>query len=159
MDTHAYWSRVPSIILLDDWRFSESVLTISQQLLLLEAAPICVSRPQNQHKGHGIWSGSSPVFITTLEADLMRTKGVLPGDVAMLHKRLRVYRFTQVLTNPDASLVRCAACFSKFILKKGIGQPGRSLGALPEWLEELLQSPSLRELFNRLPPHPQSNAV
>ena len=154
------------VVFFDDFRFSKSPLSLSQLLLLLEAAPLCVSRPQNQHKGHTVWSGTSPVFITTLEDDLMHPKGILPGDIAMIHKRLKVYRFWQVISSPDPSLTPCGTCFAQWVLNKGFGQPQRSLGNdVPEWLQECLESPhggrrlsALRDLLNHAP-LPSGNAA
>lgn len=154
------------VIFFDDFRFSKSPLSLSQLLLLLESAPVSVSRPQNQHKGHYVWSGASPVFITTLEDDLFQPRNILAGDLKMLHKRLTIFKFWVVINNPDASLSPCGACFSQWILNQGFGQPQRSLSSgndLPPWLQQFLASPerlqSLRELLDQLPPIPRGNAV
>ena len=107
------------IIFWDDYRFSTQVLSISQQLLLLEGAGVVVARPQNLHRGHLTYTGDSPIYITTLETDLCPKPGIMLGDFEMLMKRLRVFRLHHVLQEPDVSLWPCGPCFSQFILERG----------------------------------------
>ena len=108
------------VIFLDDWRFGGQIVSWNTQLLLLEGAPVQVAMPQNQARGHITFTGSSPVFLTTLESDLVTPKpGIQPGDLAMLRKRLTVFRFHHVQENPDRSLKPCVACWAQFILGRG----------------------------------------
>ena len=60
-----------TIALLDDWRFDETVLPISAQLLWYEGKPLPLTRPQNQQSyvGHFLYKGGAPIFITTKEED------------------------------------------------------------------------------------------
>ena len=89
-------------------------------LLLLEGAPVQVAQPQNQSRGHLTFTGKPPIFITTLEHDLHCPKpGILPGDISMLLKRLKIYKFHAVLENPDTTVVPCGCCFANFILQTG----------------------------------------
>ena len=70
----------------------------------------------NQHDGHYRYVADAPVFITTLESDIHALKpGVKPGDVQMMLKRLKIFRFYKALVNPDHSIVACAKCFAEFI--------------------------------------------
>ena len=103
--------------LLDDWRFNEDILSYNLQLLWYEGAPLVIARPQNEHSGHLRYAKDDPVFITTLEADLLSAKkNVKDGDVSMMLKRLRVFRFVTPLANVDDTLVACPHCFAKFLL-------------------------------------------
>jgi len=104
--------------LLDDWRFNEEVVSYNLQLLWFEGAPLVIARPQNEHSGHLRYAKDDPVFITTLEADLLsaQKRNVQEGDVAMMLKRLRVFRFAAPIENVDDTLPACACCFAKLIL-------------------------------------------
>ena len=85
--------------------------------LRYEGAPLIIARPQNEHSGHLKYAKDDPVFITTLEADLLAAKrGVKDGDVKMMLKRLIVFRFFQPLPNADDTLKPCACCFARFVL-------------------------------------------
>ena len=56
----------------------------------------------------------------TLKSDLLTPKPVVqPGDLAMLRKRLTVFRLHHVQENPDRSLKPCVACWAQFILGRG----------------------------------------
>ena len=105
------------VVLLDDWRFGEDILSYNVQLLWFEGKPIIIARPQNQSTGHLRYQDDAPIFITTLEANLDKVhKGLLPGDVAMMKKRLIVFRFVAKLENPDRTIRACARCFADFVL-------------------------------------------
>ena len=104
------------VILLDDWRLEESVLSYNVQLLWFEGKPVIIARPQNQYTGHLRHSGDEPIFITTLEADLLKVpSGLLPGDVAMMKKRLWPFRFGATLVNSDGTIKLCGRCFAKLL--------------------------------------------
>ena len=101
------------VVLLDDWPFEESVLPDNVQLAWFEGRPVIVARPQNQYTGHLRHSGDKPIFITTLEADLLKVpSGLLPGDVAMLKKRLLPFCFRATLVHPDRTIKPCSCCFA-----------------------------------------------
>ena len=54
------------VVLLDEWRFDESVLPMSTQLLWLEGKPLQLPQPQNTgFVGHRVYHGSAPIFVTT----------------------------------------------------------------------------------------------
>ena len=106
------------IALLDDWRFGEDILSYNVQLLWFEGKPIIIARPQNQCTGHLRYNGDEPIFISTLEANLMKVpRGLLPGDVAMMLKRLLVFRFSAKLRRPDRSIQDCGRCFAEFLFE------------------------------------------
>eukprot|EP00439_Symbiodinium_sp_Y106_P015567 s8921_g2.t1 len=84
---------------------------------VLQFAARSPERPQNQHDGHYRYVADAPVFITTLESDIHALKpGVKPGDVQMMLKRLKIFRFHRSLVNPDRSIVACAKCFAELLL-------------------------------------------
>jgi len=62
------------VAVLDDWRFNEDVLSYNLQLLWFEGAPFVIARPQNEHSGHLRYDGDAPIFISCLEADLLKVK-------------------------------------------------------------------------------------
>ena len=102
---------------LDDWRFNELVIGYPLQLLWFEGASFVIARPQNQYSGHLRYTKDDPVFITTLEEDISTlSKNILPGDAAMMKKRLKIFRFHKTIVNPDRSIKACARCFSSFLL-------------------------------------------
>ena len=56
------------VVLLDEWRFDTTVLSVATQLLWLEGKPLVLSQPQNQGAtGHFVYKGTAPIFITTKE--------------------------------------------------------------------------------------------
>ena len=105
------------LALLDDRRFQQDLIPYAMQLLWFEGKPFEIPRPQNQHDGHYRYVADAPVFITTLESDIHALKpGVKPGDVQMMLKRLKIFRFHRSLVNPDRSIVACAKCFAELLL-------------------------------------------
>jgi hypothetical protein len=114
------------LALLDDWRFNDDVIPYALQLLWFEGKPFTIARPQNQHSGHTRYTGDAPVFITTLEADITQLKrGLQSGDVEMMLKRLKIFRFHQKLVNPDRSIPPCGHCFARLVLDKPDVQQGQ----------------------------------
>jgi hypothetical protein len=105
------------VVLLDDWRFNEDLIGYPLQLLWFEGKPIIIARPQNQSCGHLKYVKDAPIFITTLEADITSLKGkrIDVGDVAMMVKRLKVFRFSSAIQNPK-KVLPCARCFAMFLL-------------------------------------------
>lgn len=60
-----------AVVLLDEWRFDSSVLTVATQLLWLEGKPLLITQPQNDGRcGHLVYKGTAPIFITTKEQQL-----------------------------------------------------------------------------------------
>ena len=115
------------LALLDDWRFNEDVVSYALQLLWFEGKPFVIARPQNQFTGHVRYHKDDPVFITTLEADLMALRAkVLPGDRDMMLKRLKIFRFQRKLENPQRDLPACGHCFARLLLTHAGGSPGRA---------------------------------
>ena len=66
--------------------------------------------------GHLRYVKDDPIFITTLESDICSMKGKLEaGDVEMMSKRLRIFRFYTKIQHPE-QIAPCKVCFSKLIL-------------------------------------------
>ena len=111
------------VVVLDDWRFNEDVVSYPLQLLWFEGKPFIIARPQNLYNGHLRYAKDDPVFITTLEQDLLTLKkNILPGDREMMLKRLRVFRFHVKVETPDHTIPPCKRCFATFLLNQDQGQ-------------------------------------
>lgn len=140
---------VARVTLLDDWRFNEDLVPFNLQLLWFEGKGFLISRPQNQYSGHLRYSADAPIFISTLEADITTLKrGVQAGDISMMMKRLKVFRFHHKLVNPDRSIQDCGRCFAKFVLsgagvlnRAGVAQspgPGPSSSSIATSSDEVI---------------------
>ena len=117
------------VALLDDWRFNERVLSYNMQLLWFEGKPVVIARPQNQFTGHLRYQKDAPIFITTLEADLLKIPdGLQKGDVEMMLKRLEVFRFHVPLVNP-IEIPACARCFTEMLFRHAGPLPPAPLSA------------------------------
>jgi hypothetical protein len=127
------------VVVLDEWRFDESVLRMSTQLLWFEGKPFPLTRPQNQPgvAGHFVYSGRAPVFITT-KADLLTAiqeaaraavQSGQPSQHTMLLRRLKIFLLdvpTPVLG--DDTIVECAVCFAKMAMRWGQREQSQSVG-------------------------------
>ena len=122
------------IVLLDDWRFNEDILSYNLQLLWFEGKPFVIARPQNTFSGHLRYKKDAPIFISTLEADLLSVKKhIQQGDVSMMLKRLTVFRFTAPLETVT-KIPTCPCCFARFLLSLPAAQawhPGPLLPTVP----------------------------
>ena len=88
------------------------MVSYNTQLLWLEGASVAVARPQNLYNGHLRYTDDAPIFISTLESDLHTApKSVQKGDVAMMLKRLKVFRFhTQLQSVVGTQAAYCQPC-------------------------------------------------
>ena len=117
-----------SVVLLDEWRFNEKILSLATQLLWYEGKPLPVARPQNQAgvAGHSLYQGTAPIFVTTKSADLERIQheadwarqhGV-PSEHTMLLRRLKVYMLQVATPTPGDTAIRdCGVCFARMALR------------------------------------------
>ena len=118
------------VAFLDEWRFDPSVLTYATQCLWFDGSALPISKPENVSgsAGHSLYKGSAPIFITTKLPDIEWLESAaavdphtgLPwdADASMLLRRLKVYRFTNRIAKPDASLPQCAHCFANLVLQQ-----------------------------------------
>jgi hypothetical protein len=103
------------VVVLDDWRFNELILSYNLQLLWFEGKPIVIARPQNEHSGHIKYDKDDPIFISCLESDLLATKpGIQQGDVDMMLKRLKVFLFKEPIENP-VKIPPCGRCWATLL--------------------------------------------
>ncbi|CAJ1417934.1 unnamed protein product [Effrenium voratum] len=124
---------------LDDWRFNEDLVSWGVQLLWFEGASFIIGRPQNMYSGHLRYAKDDPIFVTTLQTDLISLKGKLKqGDLEMMLKRLKVYEFKHKVSIPGHVAKGCGCCFARFLLE-GPGasadprkRPATSSGRTPE---------------------------
>jgi hypothetical protein len=115
------------MVLLDEWAFDESVLTLPTQLLWYEGKAFPVTRPQNkEYSGHLLYKGSAPIFATCKEKDLgpmiAKANHALANGHAsaytMLLRRLRVYTFSQPC-QMGKQIYECPCCFANMVLSYG----------------------------------------
>ena len=115
------------VVLLNEWRFDDSVLDMATQLLWFEGKPLTITMPQNQGiAGHQTYEGTAPIFITTKEEYLRELVQSAQwaeahdesSEATMLLRRLSLIHFTRKL--PIAKGVHipcCAACFSNMCMR------------------------------------------
>ena len=124
--SHYSGLRIKTIALLDDWRFDETVLPISAQLLWHEGKPLPLTRPQNQQSyvGHFLYKGGAPIFITTNEEDFAKTEASAewaiennqPSQHTRLLQRLTTYKLSVPTPVPhDVDIFECPTCFARMI--------------------------------------------
>ena len=114
------------VVLLDEWRFDDSVLDTTTQLLWFEGKPLTIIIPQNQGVvGHQIYKGTAPISITTKEEylrELVQSAQQAEArdeasEATMLLRRLSLTNFSRKLSMPQGVHVPpCAACFSKMCI-------------------------------------------
>lgn len=116
------------VVLLDDWVFDDSVLSLSAQLLWYEGKAFPVTRPQNKdYSGHLLYKGTAPIFATCKEKDLgplmakanwAASQG-RPSEHTMLLRRLKVYTFHQPF-RLQSHISECPSCFARLVLECGV---------------------------------------
>lgn len=118
------------VVLLDDWRFNKTVLPFETQCRWFDGSAVRVQRPQNQNgvTGHVVYQGTAPIFATTKLADMERFEALSeidPGtglakdaDAAMLHRRLKVYKFHTRIPKAAGKIKYCPRCFAQLILSQ-----------------------------------------
>ena len=91
------------------------------------------------YSGHLRYAKDDPIFVTTLQTDLISLKGKLKqGDLEMMLKRLKVYEFKHKVSISGHVAKGCGCCFARFLLE-GPGasadprkRPATSSGRTPE---------------------------
>ena len=114
------------VVVLDEWRFNDAVLSVATQLLWLEGKPSLLTLPQNQGvSGHHLYMGGAPIFITTKEEYLgplvkeaERAERLNDASEAtMLLRRLQLFNFHVKLDLPrGAKIPACASCFARLVV-------------------------------------------
>ena len=114
------------VVLLDEWRFNASVLSLTTQLLWLEGKPLVLPQPQNTGVvGHKLYRGTAPLFVTTKEQylDALEREAAAAlavdgaSEATMLLRRLRLFKFGQKLPIPEGTHIPdCAHCFARMVL-------------------------------------------
>ena len=109
------------IVLLDEFRFTKSVVPIATQCLWLDGSAVSIAKPQTGpgSVSHVKYEGSAPVFITTSIGELTALREAGDGDASMLLRRLLVFAFPHRVEKPRASIPPCASCFARFVLHHG----------------------------------------
>lgn len=101
------------VILWNDFRLVEDVLSWSNLLLIFEGTDITIRRPRNEFQGDLDFKVIQPVFITSLEA----LRHYNPEEKEMMDRRFAFLHFAKTL---PATKVRkappCASCFASLCL-------------------------------------------
>ena len=115
------------IAVLDEWDFSSEILPVSTQLLWFEGKAFPITRPQNdkEAKGHLLYSGKAPIFVTTKEKHLGKIvetahREQMEGEASeasMLLRRLKIFSFSVKLPmEPGVQIPTCPACFAQMVM-------------------------------------------
>ena len=119
---------------LDDYRFDPQILSYASTCLWFDGGDLLIGRPQNVKwiSGNLNYKGTAPIFVTTKLVDLEllewmaninpSTGAPWDTDAAMLHRRLKVYRFTQRVAKPPKRFKYCARCFADLLVSQGGAQ-------------------------------------
>ena len=129
-----------SLVIMDDWRFDETVLRMATQLLWYEGKPFPVSTPQNQPGtvGHSVYRGTAPIFVSTKASYLEHIKRLAewservgqPSEHTMLLRRLKIFTLgTPTPVQDGVEIAECASCFARMLLSLGGQRHGGSHGS------------------------------
>ena len=98
-------------------------------MLLFDGSAVPCARPQNTPgvAGNMLYTGTSPIFITTKLSDILRmeqqacagqgTGQPMDANASMLLRRLRVYRFSQQVVAPRGRIPFCGHCFATYVFR------------------------------------------
>ena len=115
------------VAFLDEWRFSDDVLSWSAQCMWYDGSVVSVKRPQNVpgQSGHLEYRGTAPIFVTTKLRDLENlawwaaddpwTGEPRDAEASMIYRRLKVYEYRTRIPKPPAKTPFCARCFAQLI--------------------------------------------
>ena len=111
------------VAILDEWTFDESTLPLATQLLWFEGKAFPVTRPQNNKKGHCLYEGTAPVFITCSEKHLgpISEKGRRAAAMGLSSamRRLRIYGFSQKLPMASGAMIpEYGASFARVLMER-----------------------------------------
>ena len=102
----------------------------SQDHLWFDGSAVPITRSQNDQgsKGHFLYQGTAPIFVTCKLPDLEwleslaavdeKTGRPYDADASMLLRRLKIYRFAKRVAKPACKFPFCASCFSKLLLQQ-----------------------------------------
>ena len=119
------------VAILDDWRFTEEIVTFALQCLWYDGSAVPIARPQNQaaFTGHLLYRGSAPIFATTKLQDIDRLRTAsepnpstgVPGDgnASMILRRLKVFAFPLRVPPPPTHVPCCPRCCAQLLLAHG----------------------------------------
>ena len=119
------------VALLDEWRFSERIISTATQCVWYDGSVVPVNTPQNTpgSSGHYLYRGSAPIFVTSkldaiealqeLAADDPKTGKPKDADASMVLRRLKVHVFSKRIPPPPPGIPYCGHCFANAILNEG----------------------------------------
>ena len=118
----------PKVAFLDEWRFVNKSVGFATQCLWFDGSAVPVARPQNGlQKGHFMYRGSAPILVTGKLEDVenlakhaaidLATGRPASAEASMLHRRLKVYKYTQRIPKPPSTSY-CGRCFAELVLSQ-----------------------------------------
>jgi hypothetical protein len=107
------------IILWNDWRSDDSIISWEAMLLLGEGAAMMVPRPQNRSDGDAEYKSALPLFLTSKDR-LWHPDG---RERQMMDSRFVYFPLTEVIPNPT-HVEACPHCFATWIVGGGVIVPG-----------------------------------
>ena len=104
------------VVLLNDLRWSEKLISWSDFLNLLEGFPIHIQAPKTHFAGDILWDKKTPIFATSSSRLRKYDGGLLnEAETKMMDVRWEYIEFTKPIRSPK-EITPCPHCFSRFIL-------------------------------------------
>ena len=107
------------IILINDLRWSPSLISWSNFLLLLEGQPLHFPAPKSHYAKDIFLERDTPIFATSSERiSLVKGGMLLDKETEMMSVRWHVFDFTHQIPSTDQTeVVCCGTCFAKLLLQ------------------------------------------
>ena len=109
------------VVFLNDFRFSENIMSWSEALNLLEGYVVMISMPKNQYSCDVEWHEDTPIFATADEPITRVVGGEFKQkETTMMRIRWKHYHFTHVMKEEDVIVQDpCGKCFAQLIMTPG----------------------------------------
>ena len=109
------------IVILDEFRFTTSVVPLATQCLWFDGSAVPIAKPQTGQgpASHFTYQGRAPVFITTSTEQIKHLVDAGDGDASMILRRLQVFSFTERVSKPGSRIPCCPRCCASFVLSNG----------------------------------------
>ena len=115
------------VVFLDEWRFSDDIMSWASQCLWYDGSVVPVRRPQNipGMTGHIEYRGTAPIFVTSKLKDLKNlswwaandpwTGAPRDAEASMIFRRLKIYECKIRMDKPPANIPLCGQCFARLV--------------------------------------------
>ena len=107
--------------MLDEWKFGAESTELPLQFLWLEGKPVPIRKPQNSggERGHGMYRGSAPIFVTTDEPSVRDLSYLNHTQASMLLRRLEIFEYTVPIPKPPPPRIKpCPRCFARLVMQQ-----------------------------------------